>query len=255
MPVDCFCMMQNYNDLMIVLFSDYGDKGPYIGQVKAALLQVNPGARIVNLTANAPRNNPVASAYMLASYATDFMPGSIFFCVVDPGVGSSRDIPVIVEADGRTFVGPDNGLFDIIIRRSARATVEEITWRPGILSNSFHGRDLYAPVCSMLSIGEKPESRPLDWKDGREYPAELDEIIFIDHFGNCISGRRACTLEGRPRIQLPGREVSAATTFSDVNAGEAFWYENANGLVEIAVNQGDASSVLELHIGSKISIN
>ncbi len=239
---------------MIVLFSDYGDEGPYIGQVEAAMLKGNPDARIVNLTANAPRNNPVASAYLLASYATDFMPGSIFFCVVDPGVGSFRDVPVMVEADGRTYVGPDNGLFDILIRRSAKVTIEEITWQPEILSNSFHGRDLYAPVCSMLSVGDKPESRIVDWKDARDFPAELDEIIFIDHFGNCISGRRTCTLEGRPQLKLREREISPARTFSDVNEGEAFWYENSNGLLEIAVNQGDASSVLELHIGSKFSI-
>src|SRR5262245_5142495 len=98
---------------MIVLFTDFGLSGPYTGQMKAVLGQMAPGTPVIDLFADAPVGNPKASAYLLAAYAAWFTTGTIFLCVVDPGVGGAR-LPVIVEADGRWFVGPDNGLFELI---------------------------------------------------------------------------------------------------------------------------------------------
>ena len=239
---------------MIVLFCDYGADGPYIGQVEAAIFKVNPNARVVNLTANAPRNDPKASAYLLASYAVDFPAGSVFFCVVDPGVGSFEDPAIIVKADEKIFVGPDNGLFDIVMRRCNGGTVQQITWQPEEFSKSFHGRDLYAPVCALISMGKYPQSVALDWKDRRLFPDDLEEIIYVDHFGNCMTGCRAALLQHDNCLQLSDRKIAFASTFSDVSAGEAFWYENANGLVEVAINQGDASAILDVSVGSQIRI-
>ena len=102
---------------MIVLFTDFGLQGPYTGQMKAVLHQMAPGIAIIDLFADAPAGNPKASAYLLAAYAQWFAAGTTFLCVVDPGVGGARP-PVVVEADGRWYVGPGNGLFELIERRA-----------------------------------------------------------------------------------------------------------------------------------------
>ena len=95
---------------MIVLFTDFGLSGPYVGQVKAVLYRLAPAVPVVDLFADAPTHDPRASAYLLASFRDEFPVGTVFECVVDPGVGSAR-AALAVEADGRWFVGPDNGLF------------------------------------------------------------------------------------------------------------------------------------------------
>ena len=133
---------------MIVLVTDFGLAGPYTGQVKAVLTQAAPGVPVIDLFADAPAGNAKASAYLLAAYAAWFPAGTVFLSVVDPGVGSER-APVVVEADGRWYVGPGNGLFELVRRRAAVSRCWEITWRPATLSNSFHGRDLFAPVAHL----------------------------------------------------------------------------------------------------------
>lgn len=237
---------------MIILFTDYGDQGPYPGQVEARIASMAPRERVINLTANAPRNNPRASAYLLAAYCRDFPEGTVFFCVVDPGVGSFDDLPIILEVDGRTFVGPDNGLFDIVVRFGKNVRAREIIWKPGECSKSFHGRDIYAPVCGMLAKGIQPETREFTWQDRHNWPDDLYEVIYIDHFGNCMTGIRACSRAPAELLYLADAPVASAGTFSEVNPGQVFWYQNANGLVEIAVNQGNAAEVCQLQVGMPI---
>src|SRR5437762_6607739 len=140
---------------MIVLFTDFGVEGPYTGQMTAVLLQSAPAVPVVSLFADLPPGQPKPAAYLLAAYARWFAAGTVFVCIVDPGVGRDRGA-LIVEADGRCYVGPDNGLFEIMLRRAARAVIWRITWRPGALSASFHGRDLFAPVAARLAQGEPP---------------------------------------------------------------------------------------------------
>ena len=102
---------------MILLFSDFGLEGPYTGQVKAVLCQTAPGVPVIDLFADAPAAQPKPAAYLLAAYGVWFPPGTVLLAVVDPGVGGSR-AAVIVEAGGRWYVGPDNGLFELAARRS-----------------------------------------------------------------------------------------------------------------------------------------
>src|SRR5208337_1163814 len=146
---------------MIALFTDFGLEGPYTGQMKAALHRMAPGVPVVDLFADAPMGDPKRSAYLLAAYAAWFPEGTVFLSVVDPGVGGER-LPVIVEADGRSFVGPGNGLFELVQRRADKSRCLEITWRPETLSASFHGRDLFAPVTAMIARGDDPPGRPVD---------------------------------------------------------------------------------------------
>ena len=240
---------------MIALFTDYGLKGPYLGQVEAALHRLLPDEKVINLLADAPRNNPRASAYLLAAFsrACAAQPGTIFFAVVDPGVGSFQDAPVVIKADGQWYVGPDNGLFDIVCRRSSGVQCRRIDWRPETLSASFHGRDLYAPAAAMIRKNEIP-GETMTWEDRHGWPDDLEEIVYIDHFGNCMTGIRAEMLDNANEIQVSGITIPFAHTFSSVPGGDAFWYRNSQGLIEIAVNGGSAADQLKLEIGTELKI-
>lgn len=240
---------------MIVLFTDFGLHGPYTGQMKAVLHQAAPGVPIIDLFADAPAGNPKASAYLLAAYAAWFPAGTVFLCVVDPGVGGERP-PLIVEADGHCYVGPGNGLFELIQRRAGALRRWDITWQPERLSASFHGRDLFAPVAAMLARGDAPPGRlRSDESDRRpDWPDDLAEIVYIDHYGNAMTGLRAAALPATCRLQAAGRVLDCARTFSDLPVGAAFWYENSNGLVEIAVNRGRADRALGLSVGIPVTI-
>lgn len=239
---------------MIILFTDYGLQGPYIGQVEAVLCHESSKSTVINLFSDLPRQHPKAAAYLLAAYATEFPAGSIFFCVVDPGVGSFDDNPVVMRVDNRWFAGPDNGIFDILVRRSTKTECWKIHWRPDKLSSSFHGRDLYAPVCAMIANGIDIPGEKIQWQDQHQWPDELNEVIYIDTFGNCMTGMTAKNLNRNTKLQVFGKDLAYAKTFSAVGAGETFWYENSNGLVEIAVNKGSAEKILKLSIGSTIEI-
>jgi hypothetical protein len=240
---------------MIVLFTDFGLHGPYTGQMKAVLHAMAPDAPVIDLFADAPSGNPKSSAYLLAAYSTWFPIGTVFLCVVDPGVGSPRP-PVMVEADGRWYVGPGNGLFELVQRRAKDARSFDIEWRPERLSASFHGRDLFAPVAAMLARGTSPPGKPREDQSDRrpDWPDDLAEIVYVDHFGNAMTGLRAAVLAPKARLVTAGRVLERATTFSDRPRGGAFWYENANGLAEIAVNQGRADRELGLGVGTPVEI-
>jgi S-adenosylmethionine hydrolase len=238
---------------MIILFTDYGLQGPYTGQVQAVLCQRAASAGIVNLMADAPRHNPRAAAYLLAALIADFPPQTVFFAVVDPGVGSFTDEPVVLKIDGRWFVGPDNGLFDIVARRGREMEAWRITWRPEALSHTFHGRDIYAPVCAMIANQHMPPGEVFSWTDRHGWPDDLNEIIYIDHFGNAMTGLRATLLPRSTLITLNGEAIVNARTFSEVKPGSLFWFENSSGLIEIAVNQGNAAQKLGIRIGNRLS--
>jgi len=241
---------------MLVLFTDFGLDGPYTGQMKAALLRDAPGVPIVDLCADLPPFDAQGAAFLLAAYRGYFPAGSVFVCVVDPGVGSARDA-VVVEADGQHFVGPDNGLLAMVVRRAETASARRITWAPEHLSSSFHGRDLFAPVAAMLARGEAPPGEPLspDAIDRADWPDELARIVYVDRYGNLVSGYRAAGIGQAQTITAGGHAIAHGDTFSAVPAGAAFWYANSNGLIEIAVNQGRADAVLGLGVGASITIS
>lgn len=239
---------------MIALFTDFGLLGPYTGQMKAVLHEMAPGVPVIDLFADAPTGNPKAAAYLLAAYGMWFPAGTVFLSVVDPGVGGTRPA-VFVEADGRWYVGPGNGLFELVQRRARKTQSWDIAWKPPLLSASFHGRDLFAPVAALLARGERPPGRRRNTVDRQaDWPDELAEVIYVDHYGNAMTGVRAATLPANARLVLAGRTLERARTFSDQPPGTAFWYGNSNGLAEIAVNQGRADRDLGLKIGTTIEI-
>lgn len=238
---------------MIALFTDFGLEGPYIGQMTAILYRDAPGIPVVNLFADAPVHDPRASAYLLAAYRDDFQPDTVFLCVVDPGVGGPRR-PVVVRADGQWFVGPDNGLFNVVAMRARTLQWWDVSWRPPRLSATFHGRDLFAPLAARLARGESVPGESCDAaaRIDQRWPQDYARVIYFDHFGNAMTGIRAVTADDRRRLVVGGHVLERARTYSEVPAGRGFWYENANGLIEIAVSQGSARERLGLAPGDPV---
>jgi len=241
---------------MIVLNTDFGLEGPYIGQVKAVLQRHAPHAFVVDLFSNLPPFEPQLAAYLLASFVGVFPDDSVFLCVVDPGVGGERR-GAVLRADRRWYVGPDNGLFNVIAQRAAHLQWWDISWRPDKLSNTFHGRDLFAPVAARLASGKPVPGSMVDPHERIEpdWPEDLYRIVYIDHFGNAMTGVRASTLDRSVQLHAAGQTqgLPHARSFAEVPRGQPFWYENANGLVEIAVNQGRADALPGLGVGMPIS--
>lgn len=238
---------------MIVLFTDFGLEGPYTGQVLTVLQREAPGIPVITLQADAPMGDPFSSAYLLAAYAPAFPAGSVFLCVVDPGVGGARP-PLAVQADGAWFVGPGNGLFELVMRRAVTVAPFVLTWKPPQLGATFHGRDLFAPVAARLARGEPvPGAAAARASLARsDWPDDVPAIVYVDRFGNAMTGLRAAGVDAEAVFLCNGHRIVWARTFSDIPAGAAFWYENANGLVEIAVNRGRAADVLGLAIGTHV---
>lgn len=239
---------------MIVLFTDFGSTDPYVGQMHAAIRRIAPDVPIIDLLHTVPDFDIRAGAYLLPTLAAEFPSGTIFVCVVDPGVGSDR-APVFVTTEQHVFIGPDNGLFHIVARRARQAETRVIQWRGEKLSHSFHGRDLFAPFAAHLARSETLASAPTALTSpAGDWPEDLPAIIFIDHYGNAITGLRANTLDRSAIVKAAGLEIRYAPVFSAAPTGKPFWYENSIGLVEIAVNSGSAAQVLNLSSGAPVSL-
>lgn len=237
---------------VIVLFTDFGFNGPYLGQMKSVIWQHLPQIPIIDLFADAPVHNPRASAYLLASYVTDLPQDSVILSVVDPGVGTISREAAIVRADGRWYVGPDNGLFKVLSARAREFNAWHVHWRPDRLSASFHGRDLFAPLAVQLAVGKFPDEQLVEPVDIEKWPEDLYEIIYVDHFGNLITGIRAASVATNAALRIGERIIPRVRTFGDVPAGAPMCYENSSGLIEVAVNQGRATDALGLSVGSPV---
>lgn len=241
---------------MIYLYTDFGSRDIYLGQLKAALQQRAPGVAVIDLCNDLPDYELLHSAHLLAALAGRLEdPDAVLLCVVDPGVGGSRR-PLVMQADGRWLVGPDNGLLSVVASRTKACRSWEILWRPKELSRSFHGRDLFAPVAAMLASGTLPPDALREIGDAWqcEEVGDLAEIIHVDHYGNALTGLRSTSVPADCRIEVAGRTLSRVGTFSEAEPGSAFWYENSLGLVEVAVNQGSAALQLQLRPGTSISV-
>lgn len=242
---------------LIYLYTDFGSADIYVGQIKTALLQASTIIPQVDLLHDAPAYDIVANAHLLDALAAH-LPGhdeSIFLVVVDPGVGSDRH-PVVLCADGRWYVGPDNGLLSIVAQRAAKCQFWEIVWRPDVMSDSFHGRDLFAPIVAKLAAND------LGMDDLREVndlkvmldAADLSRVVYIDHYGNVMTGMRRGSVPYGNNLSVAGTQLAYARIFAEVPSGTPFWYENSIGLLEIAVNGGHAADRFGLKVGDAIEV-
>jgi S-adenosylmethionine hydrolase len=239
---------------MIVLFTDFGLEGPYLGQVQAILQQQAPGIPVINLFSDLAPFEIQGAACLLPAYAAGFPPATVFLCVVDPGVGSARP-GMVVKADGRWYVGPNEGLFAMLARQSGQVECWQLA-EPDGASASFHGRDVFAPVAARLARGGNVPGMSVSKSclEQADWPDDLFQVVYIDRFGNAITGARAAAIKKNVALEVNGKPVKGARTFSDVSPGEAFWYGNSNGLVEFAVNRGRVDVVLGLKTGTAFKL-
>lgn len=238
---------------MIVLFTDFGTRDPYVGQVKARLAEHAPGQQVVDLLHEVPDFNAHAGAHLLAAFATRFPPGCTFLAVVDPGVGTPREA-VVVLADGHWFVGPDNGLLSVVAARHPDTRLWRITWKPVGISSTFHGRDLFAPIAADIARGEFPADRlaPIDTLDVEFDAGDLARVIYIDHYGNAWTGVRSVPKDAR--VSAAGERFQHGECFGQVGKGEGFWFINSVGLLELAVNRGHAATAYGLTVGTPVQV-
>lgn len=236
----------------IALVTDFG-ASLYIGQLRATLDAMVPGLPVIDLAHDLAPFRPDLAAYLLPALLRDMPDGTAYLAVVDPGVGGAR-AALVVLADGRCLVGPDNGLFAPLVRRARVASIWRVGWQPERLSASFHGRDWFAPILARLCRGEDLELTPVSSTAvvGADWPDELARILHVDRFGNLVTGLDASAADTGCPLTAGSRRLGWARTFCEVPPGEAFWYQNAFGLVEIAVNQGRADQLLGLGVGDPI---
>jgi hypothetical protein len=238
---------------VIVLFTDFGSRDPYVGQVKARLIERAPAQQVVDLLHEVPDFNAHAGSHLLAAFAAGFPPGSVFLAVVDPGVGTERDA-VVIKAGERWFVGPDNGLLSVVAARDVDTRCWRITWRPDGLTSTFHGRDLFALIAADIARGEFPDEK-LEAVDALkvEFDAgDLSRVIYIDHYGNAWTGMRGVSKNAR--VNAAGTQFRHSDSFGFAAKGEGFWFINSVGLLELAVNRGSAAARFGLKVGDLVQV-
>ncbi len=258
------------NHSLITLTTDFGTASPYVAVMKGVILSINPAARILDLTHDIRPQDLRHASYFLAT-ATPFFPaGTIHVCVVDPGVGSDR-APIFAEAGEQRFVGPDNGVFTGAYCKAGgaarvRRLAERKFWRPRV-SDTFNGRDIFAPVAAHLSLGiDTTELGP-----EHPHPVELakcsavtfgrkwqGEVQFIDDFGNLITNIPACKLKSLPvKVSIgdsPAKRLRWVRTYSDAAAGELVCLFSSDGFCEIAEVNGNASKNLGVTSGALVEL-
>lgn len=239
---------------MLFLCTDFGYNGPYVGQMKAVAADQVPTCKIVDLIHDLPKFNIRAASYFVAALVDQLPLDCIVVTVVDPGVGGQRK-PVVLRADHRWIVGPGNGLMDVIAKHAGSVRYHEITYHVEKLSASFHGRDLFMPVALNIYTENSSEQMfvPMDTPDLSHVETELAEVIYIDGFGNLMTGLRADLHVNTRFMNYKGEKIQRARTFSDKSPGEALFYENSQGLLEIAVNCGNAKQKFNAEIGDALS--
>jgi len=253
---------------IITLTTDFGTRDPYAAAMKGVILSICRSAKIVDLTHKLDSFNIHNCSRFLAETIPFFPDGSIHVIVVDPGVGSKRNPIVVLMAD-KYFVCPDNGVLTLLIKDSQAYKAYRITnnkfWMPYI-SNTFHGRDIFAPVAAHLANGCKLEElgEPINKlvtlntnepvKD--QYGNIIGEIVYIDGFGNCISNIHMKIIKNYKNIKINNIELSGIKdTYKDEQKGmlSALW--GSSGYLEVAVNMGSAEKLFNIKMGDKIIIS
>ncbi|MDK2915089.1 MAG: hypothetical protein PWQ79_2004 [Thermococcaceae archaeon] len=253
---------------MITLTTDFGLRGPYVGEMKVAILRMNPKATIVDVTHGITRHSIIEGSFVMEQVAKYSPKGTVHVGVIDPGVGTSRRA-VIIEGN-QWLVVPDNGLATLPLkhikpRKAWEIDMERLKRFTGWeVSSTFHGRDVFGPAGALIDKGVSPEefSREieleslikLDVEPKKEGDTWLLRVIYIDDFGNVI-----LNLEdyGRPReVELPdlGLKIPYLDTYGQVKPGEFLALPGSHGYLEIAVNQGSAAERLGLKVGDEVRV-
>lgn len=240
---------------LLTLLSDFGSGSPYAAAMKA-VVAARVAAQMIDISHDVPRHDVRQGAFLLASVAPFCPAGTVHLAVVDPGVGTARR-PLVVTAGGQSFVGPDNGLLLPAARRLG--TVRAFLLDPAVglatVSTTFHGRDLFAPAAARLLRGDAPSrlgqtiDDPVDllWTMGRWDGSFLvGEVLYIDPFGNLTTNIPAELVAPGTAftLQTPRgpRRVRSARTYADGPRSVLLLVLGGEGLLEVAVREGDAAA-------------
>jgi S-adenosylmethionine hydrolase len=257
--------------MLITLTTDFGYQDSFVGIMKGAIAAINPEARVIDLTHGIPPQDILAGALILRHSVPYFPPGTIHVVVVDPGVGGKRR-PILIESEGSYFVGPDNGVLSLAVagRLNHRfVNLSNSAYHLQPTSATFHGRDIFAPVAAHLSRGIPPESfgERLEEIVRIELPKVLHlerrvlgEVIYIDGFGNLFTNIAPRDLTGvaAERIEIRLREISIKglqPNYAAVAEGDFAALFNSWGLLEIALNRGNARKKIGAKLGDKVEVS
>jgi S-adenosyl-L-methionine hydrolase (adenosine-forming) len=245
---------------VITFMSDFGLEDGYVGIVKGVILGINPWARIMDITHQIPHGSILDAAFILREAWQFFPQGTVHLAVVDPGVGTSRR-PMAIRTGRHFFVGPDNGLFRPIIDQYPSSRMVHLNKKEYFrseISDTFHGRDIFAPVAAHLSAGlalhllGPPISNPTSLSMPVPKTGDnllLGEVIRTDHFGNLITNVDRKTLEkflgtDKAVIRIGDLRISEiAQTYGDVAPGKVMALIGSAGFLEIAVCLGRAGDL------------
>jgi hypothetical protein len=252
---------------LIVLLTDFGLKDPYVGILKGVIASKAPEARIIDLSHEVSPQNVAQAAFFLRASTPHFPQGSLFVCVVDPGVGSRRNI-LWVKTRQHQFLAPDNGVLSWIEDPILESrTVANRRWMNPDISNTFHGRDIFAPVAAQLIQGkpghllgpETVKTVSCPWPKTLLISDKIaGEIIFIDRFGNCISNIESSKLRGlrfkrEPQIFFRGKNLGPLRRhYAEVLKNRPLCLTSSFGLLELAVREGSFAARFKAQIGEKI---
>jgi S-adenosylmethionine hydrolase len=254
--------------MIITLTTDFGYKDGFAGIMKGVIAGINPQAQVVDLSHGVPPQD-ITSAALLLRYSVPYFPrGTIHVVVVDPGVGSERR-PILIEAGADYLIGPDNGVLSLAAAAAPTARVIHLTnseyHRPEV-GNTFHGRDVFAPVAAHVSLGTPPESlgQPVhDFVQLTWPPVTVTEtavrgkIVYIDGFGNLFTNIREQDLVGLPRaklaFELGGVTIQGlADHYAAAGPGTLVALINSWKLLELAVYGGSAQQRCGARIGDQV---
>jgi len=255
---------------IITLTSDFGGQDYYVSAMKAVILQICPDVRMVDISHDLPPQDIMAGAWVLRNTAFLYPPGTIHLAVIDPGVGSDRR-SVIVRARDQYFVGPDNGLFSLIAEEEEHSVValtNKTFWRETV-SATFHGRDIFAPVAANLCKGEPMDSFGMKGTDLTPYrwakPISDEEgiqgwVMHIDRYGNLVTNIPGSLIVAHDKYAkfkiYVGNTIlkEFSATFSEVPDGEPVALIGSSGMLEIAINKGNAEQMLGIEKGAPVSL-
>lgn len=272
--------------MAVALLTDFGLSDTYVGVMKGVMLGINPAAQFIDITHGIEPQNVRQAALALMNAVRYFPMGTVFLVVVDPGVGTSRR-PIAVQAGGYAFVAPDNGVLSYALSRFDNVRAVEITQSLPDASNTFHGRDVFAPAAAKLSVGAPLESLGTPLPRLVTMPApQLDidstgrvfgEIVHIDRFGNLITSighmrwvndarltlvsafSRATdplpVLAERAEVRVGGTVImNIRHTYSEAERGALLALIGSSSFLEISVNQGNAAARLDVAIGDRVEL-
>lgn len=256
---------------MITLTTDFGYSDSFSGQMKGVMLSIYPESRIIDITHGIRAHDVRAAALSIAASHRYFPKGTVHVVVVDPGVGSSR-APMILEACGNYFVGPDNGIFTLIKKDCPRARAWRINPEGVELESpgkTFHGRDLFAPVAARLDMGDFPSEHcePMEGIVTLAFPESRragdilkGEVVHLDAFGNAITNINASDIEalrteaGEPLAAEAGDSRCPLVGYYAEAVSGPHALVNSDGLLEIFIFEKSAASALGLEPGSEIRV-